>query len=252
MENMKDNVNTTPAADGAATNPEYEAASKAYYKSVHKWGQLTLVLGIVFSTFGAVYFGFIKGYFPGWTPILTAFLAIFGVMGHVFFDLPSLITDVLLMGPAAKYMASLTGNVSNMRLPSALGAKAAVDCGPAGGPKEHVIASIGVVASTIVNTGFLILMVVAGSLLIKIMPESFQAILTYILPALFGAIFVQFALMNWKCAVTAIVVGAFMLTLLSGVITSSYQAFLSVVLTIGINVLITVLAEKKNKTKAAE
>lgn len=248
MENMKDNVNTTSAANGAANNPEYEAASKAYYKSVHKWGQLTLVLGIVFSTFSAVYFGFIKGYFPGWTPILTAFLAIFGVMGHVFFDLPSLITDVLLMGPAAKYMASLTGNVANMRLPSALGAKAAVDCGPAGGPKEHVIASIGVVASTIVNTGFLILMVIAGSLLIKIMPESFQAVLTYILPALFGAIFVQFALMNWKCAATAIVVGVFMLTLFSGVITSSYQAFLSVVLTIGINVLITVLAEKKTKT----
>ena len=248
MEN-KTNI-SAPAEE--ISSPEYENASKSYYKSVHNWGQLTLFLGMIFSTFGAIYFGFIKGYFPGWTPIITAFLAIFGVMGHVFLDLPSLITDVLLMGPAAKYMASLTGNVSNMRLPSALGAKAAIDCGPAGGPKEHVIASIGVIASTIVNTGFLIIMVVAGTVLIKILPPSVQEVLTYILPALFGAIFVQFALMNWKCAITAIVVGLLMLTLLSGIISSSYQAFLAVVATIVINVLITMWVEKKGKAAKTE
>lgn len=242
---MENNVN--PAPQAVNTDPGYEEASKAYYKSVHFWGQLTLLLGMIFSTFGAIYFGFIKGYFPGWTPILTAFMAIFGVMGHVFFDLPSLITDVLLMGPAAKYMASLTGNVSNMRLPSALGAKAAVDCGPAGGPKEHVIASIGVIASTIVNTGFLVIMVIAGTYLIRLLPESIQDILTYILPALFGAIFVQFALMNWKCAITALVVSVLMLTVLSSVIPSSYQAFLVVVSTILINVFLALAAEKKKK-----
>lgn len=241
---MENNVNTTPAE---VTTEAYDNASKAYYKSVHFWGQITLILGMLFSTIGAIYFGFIKGYFPGWTPIITAFLAIFGIMGHVFLDLPSLITNNLLMGPAAQYMASLTGNVANMRLPSALGAKAAVDCGPAGGPKEHVIASIGVVASTIVNTGFLVIMVVAGTLLIKLLPSSVQQILTYILPALFGAIFVQFALMNWKCAVTAIAVGLLILTVLSGVIPSSYQAFTAVVATILINVFVALAMDKKKK-----
>lgn len=240
---MENNTNTTQVTE----NEAYEAASKAYYKSVHFWGQLTLILGMLFSCVGAVYFGFIKGYFPGWTPIISAFMAIFGVMGHVFFDLPSLINDVLLMGPAAKYMASLTGNVQNMRLPSALGAKAAVDCGPAGGPKEHVIASIGVVASTIVNTTFLIIMVVVGSALLVLLPESVQSILTYILPALFGAIFIQFALMSWQAAVGSLVVSVLILTVFSNIIPGNYQAFVAVVASIVLNVAIARAAEKKSK-----
>ncbi|MBU5626748.1 hypothetical protein KQI82_07450 [Oscillibacter sp. MSJ-2] len=244
---MENNIEKTDV-----TQETFETASKAYYKSVHFWGQLTLILGMVFSTFGAIYFGFIKGYFPGWTPIITAFMAIFGVMGHVFLDLPSLITDVLLMGPAAKYMASLTGNVQNMRLPSALGAKAAVDCGLAGGPKEHVIASIGVIASTIVNTVFLVIMVIVGTVLIRILPESFQEILTYILPALFGAIFVQFALMNWKCAVTALAVSVLILTVFSNIISGNYQAFIAVVATIVINVFFAMASEKKKKAAAGD
>ena len=228
-------------------NTTFENAAKSYYKSVHFWGQLTLVLGIIFSCVAAVYLGFIKGYFPGWKPIITAFLSIFGVMGFVFFDLPSVITNNILMGPAAQYMSSLTGNVANMRLPSALSAKAAVDCGPVGGPKEHIIASIGVVASTIVNTSFLIIMVVAGTFIIKILPESFQNMLNYILPALFGAIFIQFALMDWKASIVALAVSVLMLTVLASVIPTSYQAFLTVVACIIINVLWTNATIKKNE-----
>lgn len=239
MENNSNNTPNTPSQ-------EYVAASKAYYRSVHFWGQLTLALGMVFSCIAAVYFGFIKGYFPGWTPIMTAFLAIFGVMGHVFFDLPSLITNNLLMGPAALYMASLSGNTKNMRLPSALSSKAAVDCGPAGGPKEHIIASIGVVASTIVNTTFLIIMVVAGSVILTMMPASVQEVLTYILPALFGAIFIQFAMMNWRAAAVAAVLSVLILTVGAQIIPSNYQAFAAVVLSLLCNYLWTVF-EKKNK-----
>ena len=226
-------------------NTTYENAAKAYYKSVHFWGQFTLVLGIVFSSIGAIYLGFIKGYFPGWTPIITAFLSIFGVMGHVFLDLPSLITNNILMGPAAQYMASLSGNVANMRLPSALSAKASVDCGPAGGPKEHVIASIGVIASTIVSTGFLVIMVIAGTFIIKILPENVQAMLNYILPALFGAIFIQFALMDWKASLVALGISVLMLTAFASIIPTSYHAFLTVVVCILINVLWTSIKIKK-------
>ena len=236
---MADNTNMT------TEQTAFEGASKAYYRSVHFWGQLTLGLGMAFSCIGAVYLGFIKGYFPGWTPIVTAFLAIFGVMGHVFFDLPSLITNTLLMGPAAMYMSSLSGNVSNMRLPSALGSKAAVDCGPSGGPKEHVIASIGVIASTIVNTGFLVIMVVAGTLVLKVLPPSARDVLTYILPALFGAIFIQFALMNWRVAGVALVIAILILTVFNTVISSSYQAFTAVVASIVVNIIWSKIEEKK-------
>lgn len=255
MEYVKsEGTETASAPAPTAKDAAYEAASRGYYKSVHFWGQLTLALGIVFSAVGAVYFGFVRGYFPGWAPILTAFMSIFGVMGHVFFDLPSLITNNLLMGPAALYMSSLSGNVSNMRLPSALGAKAAVDCGPDGGPKEHVIASIGVIASTIVNTGFLVIMVLAGTYIIRILPASVQGVLTYILPALFGAIFVQFAMMNWKAALSAVVISVLILTVFSKIIGNSWQAFTAVVACIVVNIVLAKLTDKKaqadsNKTQ---
>ena len=42
-------------------NTTYESAAKSYYKSVHFWGQFTLILGIIFSCAGAVYL--VKLYF---------------------------------------------------------------------------------------------------------------------------------------------------------------------------------------------
>ena len=90
-------------------------------------------------------------------------------------------------------------------------------------------------------------MVVVGSALLVLLPESVQSILTYILPALFGAIFIQFALMSWQAAVGSLVVSVLILTVFSNIIPGNYQAFVAVVASIVLNVAIARAAEKKSK-----
>lgn len=220
-----------------------ESSAKNYYKKVHFWGQLTLGLGIVFSFVYAVYLSFFKGYHPGWDRIFTGFLGVAAMVGHTWVNLADLMTYILLMGPAATYMSSLTGNIKNMRLPSVLAAKAAVSA-EQGTPKEDIISTIGVISSTLVNTLFLATLVIGGVSALKVLPSSFIELLSYIVPALFGAIFAQFALMNYKSGIIAITVSFLIINLkfLPGYL----KTFLTIILTILINILI---HNKGKKTK---
>jgi predicted branched-subunit amino acid permease len=152
------------------------------------------------------------------------------------------------MGPAATYVSCLTGNIKNMRLPSALASKAAVEA-EEGSVKEDIISTIGVVASVIVNTTFLIILVVAGSNIIKLLPASIITSLNYIVPALFGAIFAQFALMNYKAAVIALAVGLVIINI--AFLPSFLKTFITIIMVIVINVLLNKMQQSK-QDKACE
>jgi hypothetical protein len=215
---------------------------KSYYKKVHFWGILTLSMGIIFSLSYGSYLSFVKGYHPGWDKIIIAFLGVAAMVGHTWVNVADQITYILLMGPAATYMSCLTGNIKNMRLPSALASKAAVGA-EEGSIKEDIISTIGVGASVIVNTTFLIILVVAGSNIIKLLPVSIITSLNYIVPALFGAIFAQFALMNYKAAIIALAVGLVLISI--AFIPSFLKTFITIILVILINVFLNKMQQSK-------
>ena len=173
--------------------------AKKYYAKVHFWGILTLGLAMVVCLSMGVYLSYVCGYHPGWDKIMTAFLGVAAMVGHTWVNVADQITYILLMGPAATYMSCLTGNVKNMRLPSAMAAAAAADAAE-GTPKRDVLATVGVFASVVVNTLFLVVLVFGGALVLELLPEPVMEALGYIVPALFGAIFAQFALMSPRAA----------------------------------------------------
>ncbi len=114
-------------------------------------------------------------------------------------------------------MAFITGNISNLRIPAAAVAQKVAEVEP-GSKEGSIIATLGMAVSVIVNIVILALGVFAGSAILSQLPANIIETFNYLLPALFGAIFVQFALMKIKLAPIALVLAlALTLALKAGV-----------------------------------
>ena len=84
-----------------------------------------------------------------------------------------------------------------MRVPCASMAQLSAGVEP-GTEKGSVIATIGMATSIIINIAVLTLGVILGSTVLSMLPANIVSALNYLLPALFGALFVQFAMKNLK------------------------------------------------------
>ena len=63
-----------------------------------------------------------------------------------------------------------------------------------GSDKGSVVSTIGIAVSIIVNIVILTIGAIAGNAIIGMMPEGFKQALNFLLPALYGAVFGQFAI----------------------------------------------------------
>jgi hypothetical protein len=229
---------------------DIEGEAKVYYRQVHFWGKITLGAAVIIFASIGFYLSYGLGFHPGWNNILSALVSIAAMVGHTWVNVGDQITYILLMGPAATYMSCLTGNIKNMRLPSAM-ASAAIAGKNASRPKRDILSTIGVFSSTIVNTTFMIIVVFAGSYIIKILPERIMSGLGYVVPALFGAIFAQFALMSPRTAVLSLV--SVFLILWMSFIPSFISTFITILLAVAINILVAkFFPEKREQKKTKE
>ena len=103
---------------------------------------------------------------------------------------------------------------------------------------------IGIAASIIVNTAFLVLLAFAGTVVIKILPEYVKSTFTYVLPALFGGVLAQFAILRFSSAIFALVVSAPIILVLS--IPGFLKTPLAIFLTIGFSLMFEKYSAKKN------
>ena len=72
--------------------------------------------------------------------------------------------------------------------------------------KGSVVSTIGIAVSIIVNIVILTIGAIAGNAIIGMMPEGFKQALNFLLPALYGAVFGQFAITRPKLGVVAVVI----------------------------------------------
>ena len=102
-------------------------------------------------------------------------------------------------------MAFLSGNISNMRIPCASMAQVAAEVEP-GTEKGSVIATIGMAVSIIINTSVLTVGAILGTSVLEMLPQSVIAALNYLLPALFGALLIQFGVKMKKHSVVMVII----------------------------------------------
>ena len=132
-----------------------------------------------------------------------------------------------------------------MKLPSVLSTLASLGIEP-GTPKADILSTFCVIASTVVNTLCLILLATMGGTLLKFLPQSIFGMIQYIVPAMFGAIFTQFALMNYKAAAVSLVVAAVIINI------GGIPVFLKTLSTIIITVILYLTLQKLKKQKDRE
>lgn len=168
-----------------------------YMPQMHKIGKLTGLLGAVLSFLPALVLAVVYGLLPKPAALATAFISAASAFGFLWVVEP--ISYFTVLGPVGTYMAFLSGNISNMRVPCAGMAQVAADVEP-GTEKGSIVSVIGMATSIVINVSVLTIGVILGSSVLSAMPASVIEALNYLLPALFGALLMQFGLKRIKFA----------------------------------------------------
>ena len=180
---------------------------KDYMPKMNRIGKITGTIGVLIAFVPCLVLAVVYGILPKPAALLTAFIAGASSFGVLWFVEP--ISYFSVLGPVGTYMAFLSGNISNMRVPCASMAQVAADVEP-GSEKGSIIATIGMAVSIIINVSVLTIGVILGSSILARLPESVTTALNYLLPALFGALLVQFG-MTKKLHTLGILVFAFLI-----------------------------------------
>ena len=166
-------------------------------------GSVTNIFACILAFVPAIYLGICWDAIPPLNAIVQASLAtILGFSAVFWFVEP--ISYFPILGIPGTYMGFLSGNISNMRVPCSIMAQSAagVEEGTMAG---SVISVLGVGMSIIVNLIVMVIGAFAGVQIIAACPPSVRKAFDYILPAVFGGVFGQFALKNGKVAAFALI-----------------------------------------------
>ena len=175
----------------------------AYTHKINRIGKLTGYLGVLVAFTPALVLAVVDGIVPKPAARRTACVSGASAFGVLWFVEP--ISYFPVVGPAGTYMAFLSGNISNMRIPCASMAQVAAEVEP-GTEKGSIIATLGMAVSIIINVSVLTIGAILGSSVLAMLPDSVKAALNYLLPALFGALFVQFGMKMIKHSVIMVVI----------------------------------------------
>ena len=113
-----------------------EYFDKEYMPSMNRIGVITGFLGVLASFAPALVLAVVYGILPRPAALVTAFISAASTFGILWFVEP--VSYFAVLGPVGTYMAFLSGNISNMRVPCASMAQvsAGVQCSrSAGGPE---------------------------------------------------------------------------------------------------------------------
>lgn len=179
-----------------------EFFEKEYMPKMNRIGKITGAAGVLIAFLPALILAVVYGILPKPAALLTAFVAGASSFGVLWFVEP--ISYFSVLGPVGTYMAFLSGNISNMRVPCASMAQVSAEVEP-GSEQGSVIATLGMAVSIIINISVLTIGVILGSSILSLLPASITAALNYLLPALFGALLVQFGMKAKSLAVTVLV-----------------------------------------------
>ena len=179
-----------------------------YLPKMHRIGKIFGALAVVASFFPALVLGLVYGLWPDWAALGAAALTAISSFGILWFVEP--ISYYPVIGPMGTYMAFVSGNISNMRIPCASMAQVSAGVEP-GTDKGSIVASIGMGVSIVINTLVLSVGVIAGQAILSALPAAVNtALSSYLLPALFGALIVQFGMKSKKHTVLMLIVGCLM------------------------------------------
>lgn len=173
--------------------------SYSYMDSVHRDGRIwNLSMMVILMAF-PVLVGVIFSAVPDWAGVGKGLLATAPMYWAV--GIVETITYVPMLGAGGSYLSFVTGNISNLKLPCALGALENAKV-KAQSMEGELVSTISIAVSSIVTTFIIIIGVLLIAPLEPILSsETLKPAFDQMLPALFGALGVVFVSKNVKLAI---------------------------------------------------
>lgn len=176
---------------------------RSYEEMTHIYGRIWILsaLGMIFSypIITCLYYGA----WPGWKTVLQGLLGVAPIFWTV--GLIEVLTFVPMLGTASSYLAFVTGNLTNLKVPAALTAMENAKVKP-GSEEGEVISTIAVATSSIVTT---VIIALGVALLVPLTPilnhPAVKPAFDNILPSLFGGLAVVYVSKNWKISIAPLV-----------------------------------------------
>lgn len=225
---------------------------KEYMPAMNRIGIITGVLGVAASFIPGVVLAVVYGILPQPAALVTSFISIASAVGVLWFVEP--ISYFTVLGPVGTYMAFLSGNISNMRVPCASMAQVAAGVEP-GTHEGSIISTLGMATSIVINISVLTVGVILGSSVLSRLPAGVQEGLNYLLPALFGALLVQFGMSQKKLAVTILVYAVLLCIALNAGVFSwlpGASNYLGILTSVFLSIAVAIFTYKKAHDAAAK
>lgn len=173
-----------------------------YDKKMIKIGRISMGLAIIANFLPAIYVGLHYGEMPEFSTILKIWGLVAATYGISWIVQP--IAYYPTLGAPGSYIGWLAGSVGDIRMPAA--SMAQKMAGTEEGTHAHeVVGTIGTCCSVLVSASMITLFTIIGSRVIPLLPEFVTSSFSYILPALFGAIYVDIAKKDLRTGICTIV-----------------------------------------------
>ena len=197
----------------------------SYDDKVYLLGRSTVLLALI--AFASVPFGLSIAFDSpiDWPVVIEATLPIF--LTFAISAVCENLSYAPIIGPGALYMACVTGNVSNMKIPAAVNAMEVAGVEP-GSDKANVISIIAVAFSTFVTTAILFIgMLFLAPLFEPVYNNEFlKPAFDNVVPALFGAILFPYIAKAPKQAILPIVLPIIIILIVGSDFFSTYQSYI--------------------------
>lgn len=207
-----------------------------YENQIHKMGRAMHIIGLAMLFSVPFIFSWILDAQINWHGYVS------GLMKIVPIYLPSCIAEFLIyvpiLGAGGSYLAFITGNITNMKLPCAISAKEIART-EAGTKENNIVATLSIATSSLVTMLVIFIGVLALIPLTPILENPvLQPAFENILPALFGALGVQYFVKSWKLTIVPLAVTIILCLIVPALIgQTTYVMILAGAIAIGLSYL---------------
>ena len=217
-----------------------------YIKNTHKFGRIMTAIVLVLLLAAPFAAGIYLKAMPNMSAVTRAFLSV-GLV-YLVSGIVEYLIYVPMLGAGGSYLAFITGNLINMKIPCAINARDIVGV-KSGTPENEIIATLSIATSSLVT----ILVLAAGVLLmIPLQPilqsPALQPAFENVVPALFGAMACKYYCQNKT--VSGIVL-AFMILVFSFVPSLIGSTSMMVIPSGALAILLSYLSFRKKKAAAS-
>ena len=228
------------------TEKEKNELFEKYNDRTHVYGRIACVVALILLI-GAP---FAMGLYLGAMPSMPAFGKAFLAVGIVWFV--SCIAEYLvytpMLGAGGSYLAFMTGNLINMKIPCAVNARDIVGA-KTGTPENEIISTLSIATASLVTV---VVLALGVALLIPLQPilqdPALQPAFENVVPALFGAMAYKYFRNNMRIAIIPLTVMSLLFILVPSLTSStSFMILPSGAIAIGIAYL---MYKKRYKVKS--